>query len=114
MLEVMGVVSRLVRVGLGELVDSTEEEVEVGVGVEDDDEGVVEGTALVEVTGGVLVGELLGDGLEVDGELVGVGVEETGGELGGVEDVCGDDEALDVNSKVSSNAHRSPKLNHLR
>ena len=114
MLEVVGVVARLVLVGLGELVDSTEEEVEVGVGVEDDGEGVVEGTALVEVTEGVLVGELLGDGLEVDGEVVEVGEEETGEELGGVEDAGGDDEALDVNSKVSSNAHLSLRLNHSR
>ena len=51
------------------LVESTEEVVEVGRGVEDDEEGLLEGISLVEVTG-----ELLGDGLEDEGEGVGVGV----------------------------------------
>lgn len=72
----------------------------------------------MEVTGGVLlvlVGELLGAGLEDDGGGVELGVvdvggaEETGEELEGAED-CGDDDALDVNSKVSRNAHISQNL----
>ena len=45
---------------------------------------------LVEVTGGVLLGVLLGVG-DDDGVVVGVGVVETGEEVG--------DDTLDVNSK---------------
>jgi hypothetical protein len=86
------------------LVGSTEEVVEVGRGVEVG-EGVVEGGSLVVVTG-VLLGELLGDG-DDDGVVVGVGVVVTGEEVGGVEDGCGDDGALDVKPKVSSDAHIS-------
>jgi hypothetical protein len=86
------------------LVGSTEEVVEVGGGVEVD---VVEGTALVDVTGVVLVVVLLGDGLEVDDEVVGVGDEVvgTGEELWAVVDSSGDDDALGVNCKVSKCAY---------
>ena len=99
--DVLDVLARLV---LLVLVGSKEEVVEVGGGVEVD---VVEGTALVDVTGVVLVGVLLGDGLEVDDEVVGLGDEvvETGEELGEVVDCCGDDEALGVNFKVSKCAY---------
>lgn len=81
--------------GLEELVESTEEVVEVGRGVEDDDEGLLEGTTLAEVMGDALAGELLGDGLEDEGGRV----EETGEELvgaaleGGEEDGCGEGKA---------------------
>ena len=102
----------LARVVLLVLVGSTEEVVEVGGGVEVD---VVEGTALVDVTGVVLVGVLLVDGMEVDDEVVGLGDEvvETREELGEVVDCCGDDEALGENFKVSKCAYLR-KSNHSR
>lgn len=70
----------------------------------------------MEVTGVVLAGELVGGGVEDDGEGVGVGVgvKETGEVLGGAEDGCGEDGALDEKSKVSQNAHISQDLNHSR
>ena len=72
------VLDELVEVGvrvLVELVETTEEVVEVGGTVDDDDDkGVLEGTSLVVLTGSVLVGELLGGWLEDEGVGVEVGV----------------------------------------